>query len=106
MMKNSEVFLWFVMKMSDGTPTTVPLCWEKSPTRKGSLDCHKLFITRITGRRPRFASNACSFLHSSPVQFESCVICTLTDIRATLQQVTEIHPDLQVISKVFCDTRI
>ena len=52
------------------------------------------------GRRPRFASNTCSPLHSSPVQFETCVICTLTDIRATWQQVTEIHPDLQVMSKV------
>ena len=58
------------------------------------------------GRRPRFASNTYSSLHSSPVQFESCVICTLSDIRATWQQVTEVHPDLQVILNVFCDTRI
>ena len=63
-------------------------------------------IGRVLVRRPRFGSNTCSSLHSSPVKFESCVIYTLTDIRATWQQVTEIHPDLQVISKVFCDTRI
>ena len=46
-MKNSEVFLWFVIKMLDSTPTTVPSYWEKSPTGKGSLDCHKLFIASI-----------------------------------------------------------
>ena len=33
--------------MFHGTPTTVPLYWEKSPTGKSSLDCHKLFITCI-----------------------------------------------------------
>ena len=50
-MKNLEVFLWFVMKLSHGTPTTVSLYCEKSPTGratgKGSLDCHKLFMTYI-----------------------------------------------------------
>ena len=35
---NLEVFLWFAMKIFDGSPATVPLYWEKSPTGKGSLD--------------------------------------------------------------------
>ena len=35
----------------------------------------------------------------------SRVICTLTDLRATCQQVTEIHPELWAISKVLCVTR-
>ena len=39
-----------------------------------------IFKCRITnwrgfGRGPRFASNACSSLHSSPAYFESCVMC-------------------------------
>ena len=38
---NFEVFcLWFAMKIFDGSPATVPLYWEKSPTGKGSLDYH------------------------------------------------------------------
>ena len=35
------IFIWFVMKISDGTPTTEPLYWEKSLAEKGSLDCYK-----------------------------------------------------------------
>ena len=35
------IFIQLVMKMSDGTPTTEPLFWEKSLAGKGSLDCHK-----------------------------------------------------------------
>ena len=35
------IFIWLVMKMSDGTPTTEPLYWEKSLAGKGSLDSHK-----------------------------------------------------------------
>ena len=39
----------------------------------------KCGITNWPGfvRRPRFVSNACSSLHSSPVYFESCLMCII-----------------------------
>ena len=47
--------------------------WEKSPTGKSCLDYQSRYSG--FGRRPRFAGNTCSSFHSSPVYFESCVIC-------------------------------
>ena len=83
-----------------------------------SLDCHKLFITwlifecRTTnwpgfGRRPRFASNAYSSIHFSPVYFESCVMCMYLDWSQGNMAVGNWDTSwLAGHIKVFCDTHI